>query len=71
MTESELYREICEYLDIIFPDGGGGPFWSQGPYRDDLFRLFAKSYDSCHLHGDQIPASLAGAMVSSQEPFGG
>lgn len=54
MTESELFTQMCEYLDIIFPNGGGGPFWGQGSYRSDLFKLFAASYDSCHLHGDRI-----------------
>ena len=54
MTESELYTQMCGYLDGIFPDGGGGPYWGQGSYRSDLFKLFAASHDSCHLHGDQI-----------------
>jgi hypothetical protein len=54
MTDSELYRQFCEYLDSIFPDGGGGPSWSQEPYRSDLFKLFAASHGSCHLHGDEI-----------------
>jgi hypothetical protein len=58
MTELELFTGICEYLDIIFPDRGGGPFWGQGTYRKDLFKLFAASYDSCHLHGDQISQYL-------------
>jgi len=54
MTEQELYSRICNYLDIMFPDGGGGPFWGQEPYRSDLFQVFAASYDDCPLHGDQI-----------------
>lgn len=54
MTEAELFPQICEYLDFIFPDDGDGPCWSQEPYRNDLFRLFAASHDSCHLHGDQL-----------------
>jgi hypothetical protein len=54
MTQPDLYRQLGDYLDGIFPDGGGGPFWGQEPYRSDLFKLFAASHDSCHLHGDQI-----------------
>jgi hypothetical protein len=54
MMQPDLYRQLGGYLDDIFPDGGGGPFWGQEPYRSDLFKLFAASHDSCHLHGDQI-----------------
>lgn len=54
MTEAELFPRLCEHLDLIFPDDGDGPFWSQEPYRNDLFQLFAASHDSCHLHGDQL-----------------
>lgn len=58
MTKSEVFTQICQYLDIIFPDGGGGPFWSQESYRSDLFQIFAESYDSCPLHGDEISQYL-------------
>lgn len=54
MTESEAFTRILQYLEIILPDDGGGPFWGQEPYRSDLFQIFATSYDSCRLHGDRI-----------------
>ncbi|OJW23407.1 MAG: hypothetical protein BGO49_02195 [Planctomycetales bacterium 71-10] len=58
MTESEVLSQIVEHLDLIFPDGGNGPFWSQEPYRSDLFKLFAASYETCPIHGDRIWLSL-------------
>jgi hypothetical protein len=49
MTEPEALVRICENLEMLFPEGGGGPYWGQKPYRSALFEVFAASHGTCHL----------------------
>jgi hypothetical protein len=63
MTELEVFAELCACLDIVFPDDGGGPSWNQEQYRSDFFKVFAKSYDSCPLHGERIERHLEARWV--------
>ena len=68
MTQPDLYRELGDYLDGIFPDGGGGPsFFGPGtlPQRPvqalrRVTRFIASSRRS-------NLAAFEGPMVSSEK----
>ena len=66
MAHSEFQRDIIErvktHLDVIFPEEGNGPGWSQQDYLRLFFNIFAKAYEgTCsedRIHGDVILDTL-------------
>ena len=58
--DEKIRDRLLEHFDSLFPSGSGGsgPFWSQDPYRTDLFSIFRTAYPKGHLHGDHIAELL-------------
>ena len=58
MTNDEICRQIIIRLNFILPSHDAESYWRQNTYRGDFFKLFAESYNSCKINGEQIEQHL-------------
>ncbi len=50
----ESLERIEKWVDMMFPNDSGHPFWEQEPYKGMLFAIFFETYPRMRLHGDRI-----------------